>query len=132
MVVLTILTFTIGWFFWLSEDKITETVDIQGNGNSIATNQKREYSLLHIAVLSDRVQRHSIINWTIFIIIFVIILSYCAHHHVIKMPAKIQDKFQKSKNEEKLAECEGALIEMGYLREKAPSKTKKLKGRNKG
>ena len=31
-----------------------------------------------------------------------------------------------------MADCEGVLVKMGYLREKAPSKTKKLKGRNKG
>ena len=31
-----------------------------------------------------------------------------------------------------MAECEGALVEMGYLREKAPSKMKKQKGRSKG
>ena len=132
VVILTIFTLTISWFFWPREDKITETVNIKGSSNSIATNQKKEYSLLHIEALSDRVQRHSIINWTILIIISVIILSYCTHHQVIKMPAKIQDKFQQSKNEDKLAECEGALVEMGYLREKAPSKTKKLKGKNKG
>ena len=47
------------------------------------------------------------------------------------MPAKIQDKFQKNKTEEKLAECEGALVEMGYLREKVPAKMRKKKVRNK-
>ena len=47
------------------------------------------------------------------------------------MPAKIQDKFQKNKTEEKLAECEGALVEMGYLREKVATKMRKKKVRNK-
>ena len=98
MVILAILVITIGWIFWPSENKITKTVDIRGSGNYIATNQKREYSLLQIEALSDTVQRHSIINWTIFIIIFVIIISYCAHHLVVKIPAKIQNKFQQSKN----------------------------------
>ena len=50
------------------------------------------------------------------------------------MPAKIEDKFQKNKHEEKLTECEGDLIEMGYLRKKATNKTnkpKQKKSRNK-
>ena len=46
---------------------------------------------------------------------------------MIKMPAKIKDKFQKTKQKEKLNECEGALIKMGYLRKKATNKPNKPK-----
>ena len=126
IVILVILSiFAIGYFKLGEEEKISEHV--QGNENKIENNQKKEISLFHIenmAALGEKINNHAIINWLLIVIIFIILISFCTHHQKIKMPKK-KKNFQKSQQKERLNECEGALIEMGYLRKKATNKPNK-------
>ena len=127
-VILSVLA--IGYFNFGGGEKITERV--QGNENQIENTQKKEISLLHIENLGDsldslgsKVNNHAILNWSLLVIIFIIMFSFCAHYHLIRMPRKIQDNFLKGQQEDKLQECESALVDMGYLRKKPNKQTNK-------
>ena len=57
---------------------------------------------------------------------FIVLLSACTQK-IVKMPRIAKENFQRSQHVEKIQECEGALIEMGYLRPKQNNKQKKKK-----
>ena len=76
MILLAFLIFAIGYFTLGGEEKISEKV--QGDGNKITNNRKKEFSLLHIEnmeALGEKINKHAIINWTLIVIIFIVLIS---------------------------------------------------------
>ena len=128
LVILAVLAY--GYLSFGGGEKITEKV--QGNNKKIENTQKKEVSLFHIENLRDNindldseVKSHPILNWGLLLMIFLFIFSFCAHYHCIRMPNKIQKNILKGQQDDKLQECESALVEMGYLRPKPKKQTSK-------
>ena len=129
------------WFAWpSSEDDIKETLHITGNNNKVKTTQTKDFSLIHIEGLKaetgshitnirETAKRNNLITWGLLGVIFLIIMTYIGHYRMVRIPQKLEQRYEAQKQKEKLENIEETLVEHGYMKETKNNNKKKAKGR---
>ena len=128
------------WFAWpSSEDDIKDTLDITWNNNKVKMTQTKDFSLIHIEGLRaetgshitnirETAKRNNLITWGLIGVIFLVIMTYIGHYRMVKIPQKLEQRYDAQKQEEKLENIEETLVKHGYMKE-TRSKKRKAKGR---
>jgi hypothetical protein len=125
------LIFLVLWAFWpgTKEDDNIQDMQVEGSGNTIQTEQSKEYSLLHIENLKTEAMRNSWINGGLFLFIFLVMLGYGAHYKIIRVPKRNDRNEEDERKDDKIEEMELELVEAGYLKRK--KRKRKMSGKKK-
>ena len=60
--------------------------------------------------------------------IFFIIMTYIGRYQMVRIPKKLEQRYEAQRQEDKLEYIEGTLVEHGYMKE-TRNKKRKIKGR---
>jgi hypothetical protein len=114
------LIFLVMWAFWpgTKEDDLKQDMKVEGSGNTVKTEQSKDFLLLHIKNLKAESTKTNWINGALFLFIFVVMLSYGAHYKIVRVPRRMIQNYEEEMKEEKMEEMEQELVESGYLKRK--------------
>ena len=114
-------------------------MDIDSDNNEVKTTQKKDFSLIHIEGLQaetgshitnirEAAQRNNLITWGLFGVVFFIIMTCVGHYRMVRIPKKLEKRYEAQRQEDKLDNIEGTLVEHGYMKA-TRSKRKMIKGK---
>ena len=62
-------------------------------------------------------------------VLCIVIMAYTGHYMMVRIPKKVEQRYEAQKQKEKIENIEETLVEHGYMKETKNKKKKKAKGR---